>query len=78
MSSVQLDKMSASPTLKLPQLFSLTPNSSGKTGNMQKRHNLASQTSQIENSYENKSPDQPSSNDHINNLPQGLAEYISF
>ncbi|XP_023527979.1 AUGMIN subunit 6-like [Cucurbita pepo subsp. pepo] len=70
MSSVQLDKMSASPTLKLPQLFSLTPNSSGKTGNMQKRHNLASQTSQIENSYENKSPDQPSSNDHINNLPQ--------
>ncbi|KAG7022686.1 AUGMIN subunit 6 [Cucurbita argyrosperma subsp. argyrosperma] len=70
MSSVQLDKVSASPTLKLPQLFSLTPNSSGKTGNMQKRHNLASQTSQIENSSENKSPDQPSSNDHMTNLPQ--------
>ncbi|XP_022154174.1 AUGMIN subunit 6 [Momordica charantia] len=70
MSSVQLDKVSASPTLKLPQLFSLTPNSSGKTGNMQKRQNLASQTSQIENSSESKSPDRASSNDHINNLPQ--------
>lgn len=77
MSSVQLDKVSASPTLKLPQLFSLTPNSSGKTGNMQKRQNLASQTSQIENSSESKSPDRASSNDHINNLPQGLLHPLS-
>ncbi|KGN58203.1 AUGMIN subunit 6 isoform X1 [Cucumis sativus] len=70
MSSVQLDKVSASPTLKLPQLFSLTPNSSGKMGNTQRRHTMASQTSQVENSSENKSHDQPSSNDHINSLSQ--------
>lgn len=77
MSSIQLDKVSASPTLKLPQLFSLTPNSSAKTGNMQKRHNLASQTSQIENLSENKSPDQPSSSDHMNNLSQDTeASYV--
>ncbi|CAK9317802.1 unnamed protein product [Citrullus colocynthis] len=77
MSSIQLDKVSASPTLKLPQLFSLTPNSSAKTGNMQKRHNLASQTSQIENLSENKSLDQPSSSDHINNLSQDTeASYV--
>ncbi|KAL1151468.1 hypothetical protein V6Z11_A09G044100 [Gossypium hirsutum] len=38
MSTVQLEKISASPpALKLPQLFSLTPNSSGKGGAMQKR-----------------------------------------
>ncbi|GMJ04320.1 augmin subunit 6, GEMINI POLLEN 3 [Hibiscus trionum] len=38
MSAVQLEKISASPpALKLPQLFSLTPNSSGKGGTMQKR-----------------------------------------
>lgn len=76
MSSIQLDKVSASPTLKLPQLFSLTPNSSAKTGNMQKRHNLASQTSQIETLSENKSLDQPSSSDHMNNLSQGLVHLL--
>ncbi|KAE8706275.1 serine/threonine protein phosphatase 2A 57 kDa regulatory subunit B' theta isoform [Hibiscus syriacus] len=38
MSAVQLEKISASPpALKLPQLFSLTPNSSGKGGTVQKR-----------------------------------------
>ncbi|MBA0712492.1 hypothetical protein Golax_011592 [Gossypium laxum] len=38
MSTAQLEKISASPpALKLPQLFSLTPNSSGKGGAMQKR-----------------------------------------
>ncbi|XP_047334195.1 AUGMIN subunit 6 [Impatiens glandulifera] len=37
-SSVQLEKVSASlPALKLPPLFSLTPNYSGKGGNVQKR-----------------------------------------
>ncbi|GAU38237.1 hypothetical protein TSUD_145920 [Trifolium subterraneum] len=49
MSNVQLDKVSVSPsTLKLPQLFSMTP-SSGKVGNVQRRHGNASQTSQTEN-----------------------------
>ncbi|KAK3183730.1 hypothetical protein Dsin_031016 [Dipteronia sinensis] len=71
MSSVQVDKVPASPpTLKLPQLFSLTPNSSGKSGNMQKRHTLASQTSQIDNISERNSLDQPLSNNHLDNPTQ--------
>ncbi|KAI9177544.1 hypothetical protein LWI28_016554 [Acer negundo] len=71
MSSVQIDKVSASPpTLKLPQLFSLTPTSSGKGGNMQKRHTLASQTSQIDNISERNSLDQPLSNSRLDNPTQ--------
>ncbi|KAJ7974740.1 AUGMIN subunit 6-like [Quillaja saponaria] len=69
MSAVELDKVSASPpTLKLPQLFSLTPNSSGKAGNLQKRHGAAPQTSQTENFSERESLDPPS-NDQIESLP---------
>ncbi|KAL5793331.1 hypothetical protein ACOSP7_001925 [Xanthoceras sorbifolium] len=71
MSSVQVDKVSASPpTLKLPQLFSLTPNSSGKGGNVQKRHALVSQTSQIDNLSERNSLDQPLSNNRLDNPTQ--------
>lgn len=63
MSNVQLDKVSVSPpTLKLPQLFSLTP-SSGKAGNVQKRHGSAPQTSQTENLSDRKSLDAPSNNE---------------
>lgn len=63
MSNVQLDKVSVSPpTLKLPQLFSLTP-SSGKAGNVQKRHGNAPQTSQTENLSDRKSFDAPSNNE---------------
>ncbi|KAA8530140.1 hypothetical protein F0562_004849 [Nyssa sinensis] len=70
LSTVQLEKVSASPpALKLPPLFSLTPNSSGKGGNMQKRHTLA-QTNQMENMSERKSLDQPLSNNHIDNSTQ--------
>ncbi|KAL4350806.1 AUGMIN subunit 6 [Arachis duranensis] len=62
LSNVQLDKVSVSPpTLKLPQLFSLTP-SSGKAGNMQRRHANAPQPSQTENQSDSKSLDPPSSN----------------
>ena len=72
LSTVQLEKVSASPpALKLPPLFSVTPNSSGKGGNMQKRHTLA-QTSQMENISERKSVDQPLSNNQIDNAPQGF------
>ncbi|KAJ0053603.1 hypothetical protein Pint_02906 [Pistacia integerrima] len=71
MSSVQLDKVSASPpTLKLPQLFTLTPNSSGKGGNVQKRHTLAPQTNQMESFSERNSLDRPLSNNRLDNLPQ--------
>lgn len=72
LSNVQLDKVSASPpALKLPQLFSLTPNSSGKGGNMQKRQTIAPQTSQVENLSERISLDQPLSNNRLDNLTQG-------
>ncbi|KAL7195813.1 hypothetical protein ACSBR1_035949 [Camellia fascicularis] len=64
LSTVQLEKVSASPALKLPSLFSATPNSLGKRGNMQKRQTLA-QTSQMENMSERKSVDQLLSNNHI-------------
>ncbi|EOY02661.1 hypothetical protein QUC31_018043 [Theobroma cacao] len=71
MSTVQLDKVSASPpALKLPQLFSLTPNSSGKGGNMQKRHTLAPQTNQTEILSERNSVDQPLPNNLSDSPPQ--------
>ena len=77
MSTVQLDKISASsPALKLPQLFSLTPNSSGKGGNMQKRHTLAPQTNQIETLFERSSADQPLANNRLDNPPQGLLLFM--
>ncbi|PSR87516.1 AUGMIN subunit like [Actinidia chinensis var. chinensis] len=70
LSTVQLEKVSASPpSLKLPPLFSVTPNSSGKGGNVQKRHTLA-QTNQSEIMSERKSVDQPLSSSYINNAPQ--------
>ncbi|KAM7280065.1 hypothetical protein ACFE04_007199 [Oxalis oulophora] len=71
MSAVQLDKVSPSPTLKLPQLFSSTP-SSAKGGNMQKRQTLASQSGQTENISETErgSLDRPLSNNRVDNQPQ--------
>ncbi|XWS40637.1 hypothetical protein CRYUN_Cryun17cG0012700 [Craigia yunnanensis] len=77
MSTVQLEKVSASPpALKLPQLFSLTPNSSGKGGNMQKRHTLAPQTNQIDTLSERSSVEQPLANNHLDNPPQGLLLFM--
>ncbi|TYH42598.1 hypothetical protein ES332_D11G074500v1 [Gossypium tomentosum] len=71
MSAVQLEKNSASPpALKLPQLFSLTPNSSGKVGSMQKRHTVAPQTNQIDTLYKSSSMEQPLANNHLDNPPQ--------
>ncbi|GLT43401.1 hypothetical protein SLA2020_173520 [Shorea laevis] len=71
MSTIQLDKVSVgSPALKLPQLFSLTPNSSGKGGNVQKRNSSASLTNQMENLSERSSVDQSLSNKCLDNLPQ--------
>ncbi|WCJ21263.1 AUGMIN subunit 6 [Euphorbia peplus] len=70
MSSMQLDKVSASsPALKLPQLFSLTPNSSGRGGNVQKRQTLP-QINQMENISGRNSLDQPLSSSHVDNTPQ--------
>lgn len=72
MSSMHFEKASASsPALKLPPLFSLTPNSSGKGGNMLKRQ-VSAQPSQIENMHEKESPDLPISNNSTDNSPQGF------
>ncbi|GMJ08841.1 augmin subunit 6, GEMINI POLLEN 3 [Hibiscus trionum] len=71
MSMVQLDKISASlAALKLPQLFSLSPNSSGKGGNVQKRHTLTSQTNRIETLSESSSMDQPQTMSGLDNPSQ--------
>uniref|UniRef100_A0A2P2KB85 HAUS augmin-like complex subunit 6 N-terminal domain-containing protein n=2 Tax=Rhizophora mucronata TaxID=61149 RepID=A0A2P2KB85_RHIMU len=71
MSTVQLDKVSASSaTLKLPQLFSLTPNSSGKVGNGQKKHTTAPESNKMENVSERSSLEQPLADSHIDNPPQ--------
>ncbi|KAG7985812.1 hypothetical protein I3843_03G046300 [Carya illinoinensis] len=71
MSTILLDKVSASPpALKLPQLFSLTPNSSGKGGNMQKRNTSAPLTNPIENHPERKSQDQTLTSKQVENMPQ--------
>lgn len=72
MSSMHFEKASASsPALKLPLLFSLTSNSSGKGGNMQKRQ-VSALASQIENMHEKKSPDLPISINSMDNPPQGF------
>ena len=73
MSNVQLEKVSASPTLKLPQLFSSTPTSSGKGGNGQKRHPMASEVNKMESlSEKNTTEQQPLSQTRADNLPTGL------
>nr|DAD30666.1 TPA_asm: hypothetical protein HUJ06_009517 [Nelumbo nucifera] len=71
LSTVQIEKVPAtSPALKLPQLFSLTSNSTGRSANLQKRHALAPQASQMENLSEGKSLNQPLFNNHVDNSPQ--------
>lgn len=75
LSTLHLDKVSVSPpALKLPPLFSVTPNSSGKGGNMQKRHTFG-QTNHTENISERKSVDQAPSISHI--VPQGFLFSVS-
>ncbi|RID65921.1 hypothetical protein BRARA_D01091 [Brassica rapa] len=70
MSNVQLEKVSSSPTLKLPQLFSSTPTSSGKGGNRQKRHQMASEVNKMESlSEKNTTEQQPLSQTRADNLP---------
>ncbi|XP_068335657.1 AUGMIN subunit 6-like [Pyrus communis] len=75
LSTFQLEKVSSSPALKLPQLFNLTSNSSGKGANMHKRPASVAHSNQIENFPERKSVEQPLSNNHIDNLPQDSDNY---
>ncbi|OIW06435.1 hypothetical protein TanjilG_05206 [Lupinus angustifolius] len=75
-SNVQLDKASVSPaTLKLPQLFSLTP-SSGKAGNVQRRQGNVPQISQTENLPDSKSSGPPSSTQVASSAEEDGYSYI--
>nr|CAB3446521.1 unnamed protein product [Digitaria exilis] len=65
LSSTHLDKPGGSPALKLPPLFSLTPSSSGKGTQMQKRNALTRQPSQ-EVTSEEKTLTFPSTKDQMN------------
>ncbi|KAK4488491.1 hypothetical protein RD792_004255 [Penstemon davidsonii] len=72
LSSLQLEKASVTPPIgKLWPLFSSPPNSSGKGGNMQKRHNAA-QINPIETITEKKSLDQPPLNRQTDNPPHDV------
>ncbi|KNA07721.1 hypothetical protein SOVF_169220 isoform B [Spinacia oleracea] len=68
MSNVNLGKVVASPTLKLPPLFSLTPNSTGKGGNIQKSY--TSPVNHGDNLSERKSIDSTLLNNAMDILPQ--------
>lgn len=73
MSSMHFEKASATaspPALKLPPLFSVTPNSSGKGGAPKRQ--ISAQTSQTENMPETKSLDQQFLNNSLNYSPQGF------
>lgn len=77
LSTFQIEKNSASPpTLKLPPLFSSTPNS-GKGGNMQKR-DIIPQTNQSELVSEKKLVDKPHSNNSMDSSPQGISIYFNL
>ncbi|KAL1824672.1 hypothetical protein ACET3Z_011450 [Daucus carota] len=74
LSTFQIEKNSASPpTLKLPPLFSSTPNS-GKGGNMQKR-DIIPQTNQSELVSEKKLVDKAHSNNSMDSSPQASKDY---
>lgn len=64
LSSIQLEKPSNSPALKLPHLFSLTPNSSAKGVHTPKRHAMSTQPIQAESLPVRKPVDPPFINDH--------------
>ncbi|KAK4746684.1 hypothetical protein SAY87_025721 [Trapa incisa] len=77
LSVVQLDKvLVSSAALKLPQLFSLTPNSSVKGGNLQKRNNFATEIQLTENVPERKLSDMLSNN-HADNPSQDDGKFIN-
>jgi len=64
LNSIKLEKASSSPALKLPHLFSLTPNSSGKSVHTPKRHAVSSQPIQAESLTVGKPFDPPFTNDN--------------
>jgi hypothetical protein len=71
LSSTHLEKPVGSPALKLPPLFSLTPSSTEKGTQTQKRNVLARQPSQ-EIMSEEKTLAIPPTKDQLNGLPHGI------
>jgi hypothetical protein len=71
LSSTHLEKSVGSPALKLPPLFSLTPSSTGKGTQTQKRNALSHQPSQEVTSDE-KSLAVPPTKDQLNGSMQGI------
>jgi hypothetical protein len=71
LSSTHLEKSVGSPALKLPPLFSLTPSSTGKGTQTQKRNVLTRQPSQEVTSDE-KSLAVPPTKDQLNGSAQGI------
>ncbi|ONK77703.1 uncharacterized protein A4U43_C02F9640 [Asparagus officinalis] len=64
LNSIQLEKGTSSPALKLPHLFSLTPNSSGKSMHTPKRQSISTQSIRSESLAVGKPVDPPFTNDH--------------
>ncbi|KAL9224922.1 hypothetical protein vseg_000902 [Gypsophila vaccaria] len=71
MGNVQLEKSTASPALKLPPLFSLTPNAPGKGGSTNK--NYSSPANHVENLKERKGSDSGLMNNAID-YPQQVTD----
>lgn len=83
LSTVHIDKVSSSPaTLKLPPLFSLTPNSTARSGNFYKRQaqvhtNVVSENLPHEQTVSNNqvnTPQTDNENDYIRNLKKSVRE----
>jgi len=64
LNSIQLEKATSSPALKLPHLFSLTPNSSGKSMHAPKRRAVSSQPILADSLTVGKPIDPPFTNDN--------------
>lgn len=76
LSSVHIDKASSSPAaLKLPPLFSLTPNSTAKSGNFYKRQTQA-HTNHLENASEKLPHEQTVSNNQVNTPQTGYIRFL--
>ncbi|XP_071734961.1 AUGMIN subunit 6 [Rutidosis leptorrhynchoides] len=83
LSTTHIDKVSSSPaTLKLPPLFSLTPNSTAKSGNFYKRQaqvhtNIVTENASHEQTVSNSQVNTPhtdNGNDYIRNLKKSVRE----
>ncbi|CAI9111510.1 OLC1v1011747C1 [Oldenlandia corymbosa var. corymbosa] len=75
LSTVQLEKASPPAALKLPPLFSLTPNSAGKGGNPQKRQTQA-QASQTDHVSDKRALDLSLPNNDIDGASQDNDRYF--